>query len=451
MRWLRITSLTLLVAMVATIAGVVPAQASRQSDFIASLVEAAQENEEKTGIPASVAIGMAALETGWGGSKMTGEYVVDKGLPTEKTYQVNTLFNIKCTATPSPYQTGCVPVRTAEYRSDGSKYYIVDEFRTYASWGDSLLDYGRLLTSLSRYRSAFDYTDYPDQFVIQVHRGGYATDPSYATTVIGIMKSYNLYRYNVSGAGAGTPPGAPPALTPKPTPSPTPSPSPSKTPTPTPTPTKTPTPAPTKTATPAPTKTATPAPTKTATPTPTKTATPTPTKTPAPTPTKTATPKPTPTPTKTTPKPTPAPTKKPTTPAKKSTYPQLTSGSRGASVTTLQALLNTRNGAKLAVDGIFGAKTKKAVAAYQKKVKLKAAGAMTDATWTKLLPLLKPGQKGAAVKAAQIELRAAGAKLKITSKMDSATVKAVKAYQKKNKISATGNVGPLTWAALLKK
>ena len=198
-------------------AGATTAEASKKTDdFISSLVKAAQKNEKKTGIPASVAIGMAALETGWGLSKMTGDYTVtevdETGAETKTVYQVNTLFNIKCGKTPSPYQTGCVPVRTAEYRKDGSKYYIVDEFRTYASWDDSVLDYGRLLTSLSRYASAFDYTDYPDQFVIQVHRGGYATDPTYATTVIGIMKKYDLYQYNVSGAGPGTPKGAPPAV-----------------------------------------------------------------------------------------------------------------------------------------------------------------------------------------------------------------------------------------------
>jgi flagellum-specific peptidoglycan hydrolase FlgJ/peptidoglycan hydrolase-like protein with peptidoglycan-binding domain len=410
MRWLRLGTLGVVVALIAAVAGVSTAEASKKTDdFIASLVKAAQKNEKKTGIPASVAIGMAALETGWGGSKMTGEYVVDEGLPTEKTYQVNTLFNIKCTSTPSPHQTGCVPVRTAEYRKDGTKYYIVDEFRTYASWGDSLLDYGRLLTSLSRYASAFEYTDYPDQFVIQVHRGGYATDPTYATTVIGIMKKYDLYRYNVSGAGPGTPKGAPPALKPSPKPTPTPS--------------------------------ATPKPTATPTATPTTTAAP------KPTPTKT-TAAPNPTPTKTTAKPTPKPTKPAT---KKSAYPELKKGSRGASVVTLQALLNARNKAGLVRDGVFGQRTEKAVKAFQKKSKLKVTGKLNDATWAKLLPVLKPGQKGASVKAAQVELRAAGAKVTLTSKMDKKTVKAVKAFQKKNRITTTGNVAQLTWAALLKK
>ncbi len=105
------------------------------------------------------------------------------------------------------YQTGCVPVRTAEYKPDGTQYFIIDEFRTYASWGDSILDYGRLLTTASRYAKAFDYKAYPDQFVTEVRKGGYATDPSYATQVISIMKSYNLYQYNLNGAGAGYPPG----------------------------------------------------------------------------------------------------------------------------------------------------------------------------------------------------------------------------------------------------
>lgn len=365
MRWIKLWALVLVAAVVVAMAGTMPADASKKTDdFIASLVKAAQKNEKKTGIPASVAIGMAALETGWGTSKMAGDYTVkskdDDGNEVETVYHVNTLFNIKCGKTPSPHQTGCVPVRTAEYRKDGSKYYIVDEFRTYAGWGDSVLDYGRLLTSLSRYASAFDYTDYPDQFVIQVHRGGYATDPTYATTVIGIMKKYDLYQYNVSGAGPGTPKGAPPAL-----------------------------------------------------------------------------------------KPSPKPTTKPV--AKKSTYPALKKGSKGASVVTLQALLNSRNKAGLVRDGVFGPRTEKAVKAFQKKSKLKATGKLNNATWAKLLPVLKPGQKGASVKAAQVELRAAGAKLTLTSKMDTKTVKAVKAYQKKKKISATGNVGPLTWAALLKK
>lgn len=372
MRWIR---MAVAAAVVLVGCGVLPSHAapSRQADFIAKMVGPAQENERRTGIPASVAIGMAALETGWGGSSMTGTVVVDKGLSTERSQAVNTLFNIKCTSTTSPHQNGCVSIRTAEYTADGTRYYTTAKFRTYASWHDSVLDYGRLLTTASRYSKAFDYRSYPDQFVIEIRKGGYATDPNYANLVIAIMKNYKLYRYNLNGAGAGLP-----AAAPKPTPTPTP------------------------------------------------------------------TPKPTPTPT---PSPTPKPTPKPSTPATR--YPALASGSRGASVSTLQSLLNARASAKLAVDGIYGKATTSAVSAFQRRQGLSATGAMNDATWDKLVPTLRRGDINASVRALQVELNAAGAKLGVDGRYGVATQNAVLAYQRSKSISNTGVVAKLTWASLL--
>lgn len=163
-----------------------------QEAFIRGLVTAAQKNQAQTGIPASVAIGMAALETGWGRSSMAKD-------------PINSYYNIKCTATVSPYQNGCVDIPSYEYNADGSRYLLVSKFRTYATVGDSLMDYGRLLTSLSRYAPAFQYTNDPDQFVREVRKGGYATDPKYADLVISIMKGYNLYRYDLGGGSAGGP------------------------------------------------------------------------------------------------------------------------------------------------------------------------------------------------------------------------------------------------------
>lgn len=214
LRLLRLAAVVVVLAVVgAPLLGQVPAEASRQSDFIAKLAPSAIEVEKQFGIPASVTIGMAALESGWGSSSMAGQMTVDG-----KVYEVNTLFNIKCTSVASPYQTGCVPVRTAEYRSDGTKYYIVDEFRTYSGWLGSTQDYARLLTTATRYAPAFQYVDYPDQFVTEVRKAGYATDPKYAELVISIMRSYNLYQYNVRGQGPGYPdgtvaPGPAPAVT----------------------------------------------------------------------------------------------------------------------------------------------------------------------------------------------------------------------------------------------
>lgn len=180
-----------------------------QEAFIRGLVPSAQKNQTMTGIPASVAIGMAALETGWGRSSMAKE-------------PINTYFNIKCTATVSPYQKGCVDVPSYEYNADGTRYLKVSSFRTYETVGHSLMDFGRLLTSLSRYAPAFAYTDNPDMFVRKVREGGYATDPAYADLVISIMKGYNLYQYDIGGsAGGGTYAGGPLAEAWRPGPKPT--------------------------------------------------------------------------------------------------------------------------------------------------------------------------------------------------------------------------------------
>ncbi|MFD0866193.1 peptidoglycan-binding protein [Tessaracoccus lubricantis] len=204
MRWLKLAAVATVLAVVAVpmLQRQPEAAGSTASEFIAKLVKDAQQTERESGIPTSVTIGMAALETGWGRSSMTGQVTVDG-----KVYDVNTLFNIKCTSTVSPYQTGCVPIRTAEYRSDGTKYYIVDEFRTYANWLDSTRDFARLLTTATRYAAAFQYVDYPDQFVTEVRKGGYATDPKYSELVISIMRTHNLYQYNLRGQGPGYPEG----------------------------------------------------------------------------------------------------------------------------------------------------------------------------------------------------------------------------------------------------
>lgn len=388
MRWIKAAAGAAAVALCMSLAAPGQAQAvTVQEDFIAKLVGPAQENERRTGIPASVAIGMAALETGWGRSSMAGKVTVDPGLPTQKIYDVNTLFNIKCTSYVSPHQTGCVPIRTAEYRPDGTAYFITAEFRTYKSWGDSLLDYGRLLTSNSRYAKAFNYKAYPDQFVTEVRAGGYATDPKYASQVINIMQKYGLYKYNLNKAGTGFP------VTP--TPKPTASPTPAK---PTPTPAK-PTPTPVK-------------------PTPTK---------PAPTPTKPAPSKPAPS---------------------KVTLPTYASGSRGSGVRSVQSLLNA-NGAKLKVDGIYGKLTVNAVKAFQKKHKITQTGKVDAATWSKLLPTLSRGSRTASVRVLQTELREAGHRIAVDGIYGPATEKAVRAVQAAKKVSVTGKVDLATWSKLI--
>lgn len=67
-----------------------------------------------------------------------------------------------------------------------------------------------------------------------------------------------------------------------------------------------------------------------------------------------------------------------------STYPMVAYGSSGSAVKELQEALN-RHGYDLAVDGIFGEKTKAAVRSYQKKNGLKLDGIAGDETWGSLM------------------------------------------------------------------
>ena len=65
------------------------------------------------------------------------------------------------------------------------------------------------------------------------------------------------------------------------------------------------------------------------------------------------------------------------------TYSQLSYGSKGSDVKTLQELLN-QNGYSLDVDGVFGSKTQAAVKDYQTKNKLQVDGIAGNETWGSL-------------------------------------------------------------------
>lgn len=481
------------------------AAASTQSEFIAKLVKGAQQTEREKGIPASVTIGMAALETGWGRSTMAAK-VAGSATSDGKSYVVNTLFNIKCSSKgthTAPYQSGCVPMKgVKEYRADGSVYYTPSYFARYSSWTNSMLDFGRLLSTASRYAPAFQYTSYPDQFVTEVRKGGYATDPNYATLVISIMKSYNLYQYNVNGGKAGIPTAA--AL---------------------------PFPVVVRGNNNETIKTlqrllntrlgedidvigqfgpATEAAVRkfqdkkglavdgqvgamtwaalittlksgasnryvealqhelknegyrldvtgtydSSTVTTVKEYQVAKNMTvngqsdakvwAALLSTKTALP-----PKEVVPsgKPTPDPAAPAPAPA---SFTTRSKGSTGSSVKTLQRLLNSAVDANLTVDGRFGTATEAAVKKFQKAKKLQQTGSVTTATWTKLVPTLKSGSTAAAVKPLQYELQEAGVYSATASgKFDATTVAAVKKFQGAHKLTVTGHADAHTWAKLL--
>jgi flagellum-specific peptidoglycan hydrolase FlgJ len=151
---------------------------SETDQFLATIAPHAQENFHLHGVPVAVAMAQASQETGWGRAAPGNNY-----------------FGIKCHSQSSrPVAYTCDDRITNEWEN-GEKMEIRDSFRTYASLRDSTLDYGNFLRSNTRYARAFTHRSDPDSFAKALQEAGYATDPTYADSLIQIMQSRDLYAY----------------------------------------------------------------------------------------------------------------------------------------------------------------------------------------------------------------------------------------------------------------
>ena len=124
-------------------------------------------------------------------------------------------------------------------------------------------------------------------------------------------------------------------------------------------------------------------------------------------------------------------------------WPLVKAGQKGPRVKALQRLLLGR-GADLTPDGDFGAGTTAALTAFQKANGLDPDGVAGTATWTKVVVLVKSGQKGEPVTAVQ-QL----CKTPADGVFGPATEKAVRAFQERVHLSADGIAGPHTWQLLI--
>ncbi|PWI04926.1 peptidoglycan-binding protein [Streptomyces sp. NWU339] len=129
-------------------------------------------------------------------------------------------------------------------------------------------------------------------------------------------------------------------------------------------------------------------------------------------------------------------------------WPTLKAGAKGPEVAALQHLLTAR-GHSLPADGAFGSATTRAVKAFQRAQKLTADGIVGSGTWSKLVPTLREGTRGSAVKALQTLLKARGQAVTVDGAFSAAVTAKVKAFQKARGLTADGIVGRRTWAALL--
>jgi LysM repeat protein len=156
-----------------------PGAAPWQREFILALVPGARESQRTTSVPASVTLAQAILESDWGRSRLTRE--------------ANNLFGIK--AQNGPGSAGTYEIDTDEV-VDEEVVTVLDAFRAYTSLADSIVDHGRWFHENRRYREALRVADDPRAFARAINEAGYVADPAYASKLIGLMDTFNLYAYD---------------------------------------------------------------------------------------------------------------------------------------------------------------------------------------------------------------------------------------------------------------
>lgn len=147
------------------------AQVMSTREYIDAYKFAAMQEMKIFGIPASITLGQGILESASGNSKLARE--------------CNNHFGIKCRKN----WTGSFCLADDDAPNEC--------FRGYPSAMESYRDHSLFLKNSSRYASLFTYpvTDYKS-WAGGLRTAGYATNPAYASTLIGVIEKYRLGMYD---------------------------------------------------------------------------------------------------------------------------------------------------------------------------------------------------------------------------------------------------------------
>ncbi|WP_085577842.1 MULTISPECIES: flagellar assembly peptidoglycan hydrolase FlgJ [unclassified Pseudomonas] len=164
---------------------------SDADEFVNTMLPMAKEAAARIGVDPRYLVAQAALETGWGKSVMRAQDGSSS----------HNLFGIKASGN---WKGDSARAITSEFRN-GQMVKETAEFRSYASYKDSFHDLVTMLQSNNRYQEVLKSADNPEQFVRELQKAGYATDPNYATKISQIARQMGSYP-NYAAAGASTTP-----------------------------------------------------------------------------------------------------------------------------------------------------------------------------------------------------------------------------------------------------
>lgn len=145
-----------------------------RSEFLGKLAEGAAWADYLTGVPASITLAQAILESDWGRSAPG-----------------HNLFGLK-----GEGPEGSTLRKVVEYRH-GRRSVKSARFRAYASFDGSLLDHASILANSRHYAKARRVSEDPVRYA-RALQGTYATDPRYAEKLVGLIDRYDLDRLDWS-------------------------------------------------------------------------------------------------------------------------------------------------------------------------------------------------------------------------------------------------------------
>lgn len=125
----------------------------------------------------SAVIAQAICESNWGQSKLSARY--------------NNFFGLKCG---SKWKGASINMKTKEEYSVGTLTTIKDNFRAYATVEEGVKGYYNFINT-KRYANLITATT-PQQYCQYLKADGYATSSTYVTTLMTIIRKYNLQKYD---------------------------------------------------------------------------------------------------------------------------------------------------------------------------------------------------------------------------------------------------------------
>ncbi|RMQ44920.1 Flagellar rod assembly protein/muramidase FlgJ [Pseudomonas cichorii] len=163
---------------------------SNSDQFVATMLPLAKEAAARIGVDPVMLVAQAALETGWGKSIMRQQDGDSS----------HNLFGIKATGSWQGAQARAI---TSEFR-DGKMVKETADFRSYDSYADSFHDLVSLLQNNNRYKEVINSADNSEQYVKELQKAGYATDPNYASKISQIAKQMKSYQNYAAATGSST-------------------------------------------------------------------------------------------------------------------------------------------------------------------------------------------------------------------------------------------------------